>query len=275
MKKSYIILWALLVLCITACRNKPQATTADGKESCNICFDTLRINRHFPLDTIDGNSPALQIEMELLVPGGNIAKDVAENMNACISYAAFESEGMKAAEAADSFVNSMKNEYLELRNDYINEKAVNPYAPWFNSYYKLNSCASKGYNDCICYVIDYEVYSGGAHPSSIISCVNMDRNTGKEIALQDIFADGTEEELTERLIQRLAKQHGVNSIEELQALDYLILGDMYVTNNFILDKDSIIFLYNNYEIAPYYKGRSRIGFAYDELTDLFKTEQAY
>lgn len=45
---------------------------------------------------------------------------------------------------------------------------------------------------------------------------------------------------------------------------------MYVTNNFILGKDSIFFLYNNYEIAPYYKGRSRIGFDYDELKDLLK-----
>lgn len=274
MKRSYITLWALMVLCVTACQNKPQPTTADNKESYSISLDTLRIKKHFPLDTIDSYSPALQIDIELLVPS-DTAHDVAKNMNTCISYAAFRYDGMKATEAADSFVNSMKSEYLELRNDYINEKAVNPDAPWFNSYYTLNSSASEGYKDCICYVIDYEIYSGGAHPSSIISCVNIDKSTGKEIALQDIFADDTEEELTGRLIQRLAKQHGVNSIEKLQALDYLTFGDMYVTNNFLLDKDSIIFIYNNYEIAPYYKGRSRIGFAYNELTDLFNTKQAY
>lgn len=270
MRKGYIALWALVALLMAACQNKPQgAETAGNGISCAAMFDTLRIDKQFMLDTLDANSPALKIDMELLVPG-NVAPDVAGNMNTCISYATFGYEELTIAEAADSLVNSMKSEYLELRDDYINEKAVNPDAPWFNNYYTLHSSASEGRNGCICYVADYEIYSGGAHPSSTISCVNIDAKTGKEIALQDIFAPYTDEQLTDRLTDRLAQQNGVKGIEGLKEIDYLIFSDMYVTNNFILGKDSIFFLYNNYEIAPYYKGRSRIGFNYDELKDLLK-----
>lgn len=270
MRKGYIILCTLVAICVAACHNKPQATTAGDKESCRAAmFDTLRINKHILLDTLDANSPALKIDIELLVPG-DISPMVAQNMNACISYAAFGYEGLTAAKAADSTVNSMKNEYLELRNDYINEKTANPDAPWFNNYYTLHSNASEGLHGNICYTVDYEIYSGGAHPNSIISCVNINEKTGKEITLQDIFTDSTEEQLTERLIDRLALQNGVKGIEELKEIDYLVLNDMYITNNFILGKDSIFFLYNNYEIAPYYKGRSRIGFKYEELKDLLK-----
>ena len=270
MRKGYIALWALVALLMAACQNKPQgAETASKGISCAAMFDTLRIDKQFMLDTLDANSPALKIDMELLVPG-NVAPEVAGNMNTCISYATFGYEGLTIAEAADSLVNSMKSEYLELRDDYINEKAVNPDAPWFNNYYTLHSSASEGRNGCICYVADYEIYSGGAHPSSTISCVNIDAKTGKEIALQDIFAPYTDEQLTDRLTDRLAQQNGVKGIEGLKEIDYLIFSDMYVTNNFILGKDSIFFLYNNYEIAPYYKGRSRIGFDYDELKDLLK-----
>ena len=33
-----------------------------------------------------------------------------------------------------------------------------------------------------------------------------------------------------------------------------MLGDLYLTNNFLLKKDSIEFLFNQYEIAPYSAG---------------------
>ena len=270
MRKGYILLCIMVALCVTACQNRSQGTDAEGNNGCCAAiFDTLRIKEYFLLDTIDANSPALKIDIELLVPI-NATSAVADNMNACISFAAFGCEGMSAAEAADSTVRSMKNEYLELRNEYINEKAVNPDAPWFNGYYTLRSNASEGRNGCICYVADYEIYSGGAHPNNIISCVNIDTKTGREIALQDIFAPDTDEQLTERLTNRLAQHNGVKGIEGLNDIDYLVFNEMYITNNFILGKDSIFFLYNNYEIAPYYKGRSRIGFKYDELNDLLK-----
>lgn len=270
MKVNSIILCAAIAILFTACQNKKQPAEAPASSiASTIMFDTLRIDKHILLDSLDTNSPALKIDIELLVPTGT-TPSVAEEINHCISYAAFGYEGITAPMAADSAVNSMSADYMELRNEYINEKAADPTSPWFNAYYILGSNACEGRGGSICYTVDYEIYSGGAHPNSIISCVNIDSGTGKEITLQDVFAPDTEEALTNKMVERLAQQNGVGSIEQLKEKGYFSFSDMYITNNFMLKKDSIIFLYNNYEIAPYYMGRSRIGFTYDELKDLLK-----
>lgn len=267
MRRLYIILLIAMTVFVAACQQRAQTTKTEVVNT--IQFDTLRINKSVLLDSITANSPEFKFNIELLIPA-NVASDISDNINSCISYAAFGYEGIPAATAADSTVSSLTNEYMELHNVYINEKDATPDMPWFNAYYILKSYAHEGLNGCICYVVDYEIYSGGAHPNNIISCVNIDAKTGREISLEEIFAEGTEDALIDKLILRLAQQNNVNSLEELKEEGFLNFSDMYITNNFMLDKDSLFFLYNCYEIAPYSMGRSRIGFNYDELKDLLK-----
>lgn len=267
MRRLYIILLIVTAVLAAACRKRAQTTNTEKANALE--FDTLRINRRVLLDSIATNSPALKIDIELLIPS-NVASAIADNIRSCISYAAFGYDGLPVSVAADSTIRSMTNEYLELRNAYINERVADQDMPWFNNYFIMKSNAHIGFNDCICYVIDDEIYSGGAHPINTISCVNIDTKTGKEISLEDVFAYGTEDILIERLIRRLAQQHNVGGLEELREKGYLTFSDMFITNNFMLDKDSLFFLYNCYEIAPYSMGRSSIGFKYDELKDLLK-----
>ncbi len=267
MRRLYIILLIVTTVFVAACRKRAQ--TIETEKTDTVKFDTLHINKRVLLDSVAAYSPELKFNINLLVPNYT-ADDIASNISSCISYAAFGYEGLPVTVAADSIITSMTSEYLELRSEYINEKVANPDLPWFNAYYILNSSVHEGLNGCICYTVDYEIYSGGAHPNNIISCVNIDSKTGKEISLEKIFAEGTEDILIEKLIQRLAQQNNVGSLEELREKGFLTFSDMYITNNFMLDKDSLFFLYNSYEIAPYSMGRSRIGFKYDELKDLLK-----
>lgn len=272
MKKSGIISLAMASLLAIACNN-PQKPGEQAAETSNgITFDTMRIEQEFKLDTLEEKSPALRVSMTLLVPQ-NAAPAVAKEMNACIANIAFGIEGQSPIAAADSTISLLKNDYYELRNAYINEKIADPEAPWFNAYYTLNCSAYEGRNGCICYITDCDIYSGGAHPSNITGWVNMSQETGKEIALHDVFAFNTDEALMNKIIEKLAAQHGVSTLEQLQEKGYFTYNDTYVSNNFLLSKDSIIFLYNQYEIAPYALGQSRIAIAYDELKELMKIEK--
>ena len=45
---------------------------------------------------------------------------------------------------------------------------------------------------------------------------------------------------------------------------------IFITNNIILGKDSITFLYNRYEIAPYALGDIEISLDYNTLKDIMK-----
>lgn len=270
MKKGLIALLSAVVV-LSGCNNAGQNSGKgdDNGSGSSITFDTLKVDEVFALDSIEKESPTLHIDINLLVPK-TTDQAVAENMNNCIAYAAYGYENITPQIATDSIVKQIVGTYYEMRNDYFNEKNVNPGAPWFNAYYILRSAAGKGRGNTICYTVRSEVYEGGAHPYSIISAVNFDAASGKEIGLHDIFMEGCDSLLTERLTTRLAQQHNVASLQELKDIGFLTLNDMYVTNNFVTGEDSIFFIYNEYEIAPYALGSSCIGFNYNELKDILK-----
>jgi hypothetical protein len=46
--------------------------------------------------------------------------------------------------------------------------------------------------------------------------------------------------------------------------------DIYAPQNFILDDDEIIFIYNPYEIAPYDKGNTELTLSYSQLKEILK-----
>lgn len=270
MKRGLIALLSAVIV-LSGCNNAGQ-NSGESDEKGNvlsITFDTLRVNKVFALDSIEKESPTLHIDINLLVPR-TTDQAVAENINNCITYAAYGYENITPQIATDSIVKQIVHTYYEMRNDYLNEKSVNPGSAWFNAYYILKSAAGKGRDNSFCYTVRSEVYEGGAHPYSIISAVNFDAASGKEIGLHDIFAEGCDSLLTERLTTRLAQQHDVASLQELKEIGFLTLNDMYVTNNFVMGEDSIYFIYNEYEIAPYALGSSCIGFNYNELKDILK-----
>ena len=45
---------------------------------------------------------------------------------------------------------------------------------------------------------------------------------------------------------------------------------MYISNNYILGREQIVFIYNKYDIAPYAVGDIMINISYDKLKDLLK-----
>lgn len=270
MRKYFVFFFSILTIILSGCKEKQkQQSPIEAKREGFISFDTLKVVNKIPLDTMGTNSPELDIEIELLLPREG-AKEVARDITAGIVYTAFGFEGLAPQEAVDSFINCAKKDYYTLRNDYINEKEASPDAFRFNAYYKLGSKAAQGRGNTLCYTISNETYSGGAHPASIISIINFDTTNGKEIQLQDIIKEGCDSLLTAKLTTRLAEQHNLSTLKELQEAGFLTMSEMYVTNNFALEPDSLFFLYNSYEIAPYALGISRIGFTYDELKEILK-----
>jgi len=55
--------------------------------------------------------------------------------------------------------------------------------------------------------------------------------------------------------ERLCKDWEAKDLADLQEKTGItMLGNLYLTNNFLLRGDSIVFLFNQYEIAPYAAG---------------------
>jgi hypothetical protein len=193
-------------------------------------------------------------------------KSATDNINQAIAYTLFESDSCDLIAACNNFVTNCKEEYMEMKADYINSRSD---APWFNNYHIMSSEVESGYKGILNYVIFNEVYTGGAHPNSYYTALNFDTSTGKEIVLQDIFKDNYETRLTQELVVELAEYFKVEPVTEVVVRGYLI-NDFYISNNFILGKEKITFIYNRYDIAPYAVGEIMLDIDYNRLKDVIK-----
>lgn len=259
------------ILLLASCNNsqKRSSTTFAQEEQVTDSFALFTKNVEFPIDSFTPGSPKLSVDLKMhYIVSSDKERELAIN-NAIVEHV-FGYKNLEPQTAMDSFTNYMKEEYMQLKDEYYNEKSINGGGEWFNYNYDIVSEITNGRKNTINYTIHNVSYTGGPHGSEFYTFLNFDSKSGKEIKLNDIFKDNYYEALTDRLTVALAKQKNAKSLEKLQEMGYLILNDMYPTDNFLLKTDSIIFHYNRYDIAPYALGETRISFSYDELKDLLR-----
>lgn len=165
-----------------------------------------------------------------------------------------ETDGEKAVA---EFITRLKNEYEQ------EEMAPEIYDHYIGK-------VEYGKDGVINYILDEDFYGGGAHPSQIRTILRFNAMTGNKIGLYEFFTNTCTNTLCNKLTQRLMDNLGVQTLDSLHSLGYLEMLDMFVTENFSLQKDSISFYYNQYDIAPYACGPSVISFSYDELEELIR-----
>lgn len=94
-------------------------------------------------------------------------------------------------------------------------------------------------------------YTGGAHPNSNILSVNVAPRSGKEIALDDVLA----------MIGKTLAQVAKESLAQVQAkigADAIFPEGVDAKpdnfNTYLISKDSVVFIFNSYQVAPYAAG---------------------
>ena len=100
--------------------------------------------------------------------------------------------------------------------------------------------------------------------------MNIDTKKNQLIRLSDLFIDGSEPLLKEIIIQHIGKQHEAESLADLQAKGIFADGEVYLSENFILGKDDITFIYGEDEIAPHAVGEIRVKVDLDDLKKFLK-----
>lgn len=266
MKKCACFLILIVAMIFVSCNGVVTSADNNGNEDK---FVVKKLQTVCLLDSTDNNSPKCEtdISIELLESDD---KERETKMNNSILNAIFGYENLAPEVAIDSFIAHVNEEYADLRPEYLNEKQINKNAAWFNFSYIINTHVEYGCKDVINYIIHSEYYTGGANSNSAYTIINFDAVSGNEIKLNDIFKEDYEEYLNNRLTDALAEKIGANSRKEIKEKGYLTFNDIYPTENFIMKKDSILFYYNLYEIAPRSAGTTILGFTYDELSIIMK-----
>jgi len=108
-------------------------------------------------------------------------------------------------------------------------------------------------------IMQYEVngysYTGGAHGMSYDMIYHFSLNDGRNLGINDFYTAAELPELDKAIRARLAEQYDVPE-DSLATVGFFAaeVNDLKHNDNFRLTEDSITFVYNRYEIAPYSMG---------------------
>lgn len=124
-------------------------------------------------------------------------------------------------------------------------------------------------SDIISFYIDYYQFTGGAHGMTTRFAYNIDKSTGKEVKLKDIFKEGFEYKdiINKEINRQISKdpdryfpgKDGFVGISEDQSF--------YIKNN------TLIIYFGLYEIAPYASGISEFIIPNNLLEENFKYDK--
>ena len=270
MKKQFV---SLLVLSLAtsfflfSCDNKAKQNTGA------LEFDSIQVNttEHLFGDTA---KPACNLVINFACvtrANDNVMKDSLNQyfQRLCFGDSSLTVPPQQAVENyRKRYVSNYRNDLEELYQKEEKEFGDADQKAWYSYYKYIQSHVQFYQKDLLVYRTRYEEYTGGAHGIYMTSFLNLDLRTLTPIHLNDLFAEGYEEALTDLLWNQLMADNRVATRKELEDLGYGSTGDLNPTENFCIAPQGITFFYNVYEIAPYVMGAIEITLPYDIMSHL-------
>jgi len=122
-------------------------------------------------------------------------------------------------------------------------------------------------------VIDVYTYTGGAHGNYVTVFTHYDLTNHTPLTLNDIVMKPFQNELTAVAERYFRKQENLAVDQPLDDRYFFDQGHFHIPENFALEQDSLLFLYNIYEIKPYVDGQTELRVPYTEI-DRLLTDRA-
>ncbi len=264
MKKKYIylILCVLTTVFFFSCSQKTIKT------------DEKDIIKKFYLTT-DTTKGALSVDIEVEIPIAFVDSNVLKNIRKTIVTNLFGEDYV--SHANDSLVQLFCQ---ELHTDYkanyaplINVKdSANKYS--FNNEHTLSGYSLLSDKKIYVYGIERYVDMGGAHGLETRNFYNFDLKSGNLITEKDIFKPNTEFGLAELIKKRIVEDSkdstDMEPIMDIEDTDFWT-ESIKPNGNFYITDEGINYVFNPYEIAPYYMGQTEVVIPYTRLKDFLKT----
>lgn len=247
LRKSSVLL-PLLLLLLSSCTGgdgtsdtQPVLTWGKGE----LCIE----NPIAPADTLCYH---IEFRLDTLAAGTPLAESLARTLSDSILTATAASSVMDAIRlTADSIEHEWKTELAE---------QYDPESEWRETlqyYYTVEGSPTDdaASDSILSYQVTTDCYLGGAHGSYVIFYYNFDKKTGKLIGLRDVVPQEKEAAVLQAMEKQLCEDWQAKDMDDLrEQTGITMLADLYIPNNFLLRGDSIEFLFNQYEIAPYAAG---------------------
>ncbi|MFC3197496.1 DUF3298 domain-containing protein [Parapedobacter deserti] len=116
--------------------------------------------------------------------------------------------------------------------------------------------------------INVSTYTGGAHGNYATVFRHYDIANRRTFTLDDVVTKQYQNELNAVAERYFRKQENLRVNEALEDRYFFDQGRFSLPDNFALEQDSILFLYNIYEIKPYVDGQTELRVPYSDIERL-------
>lgn len=264
-KKSLLLtfLFAIAVFSLASCVQKGKGGKEDNKkEETPLVTDSLHISKSTD-DII-----SVDYDFHFLKPGSVVADSINAKINEqCISGRHDADIRTDITTALAKEIDALKAEVTEFHDPDDETFGEITYHVGRKGRFVADAA-----DTVIVYHYAIDMYTGGAHGSYVPFTLNFSKRTGLAISISDVLDTAHEQAILDIMLARLLKDNDCSTREELiEKTGILGLGDLYLTENFHLGKDSITFCFGQYDIAPYSSGITYISLSYDSLKQYLKT----
>ena len=220
----------------------------------------------------NAHSPKCEVSIQMQCMRGNNAPKINQALiqsgflvTNCLSQT---NESTDMEKALRTFVSQYMDEYINTYGPLYRADSANPTT--YNRHYQLKSEIQNNQKDILTYIIYLSTATGSSQTSNQTIAKNFNLKTGELITLSDLFIEGYEESVKEIILeklQRCLKNHRTGFHKQEGSLTD---GDIYITDNYVIGKNKITFIYCEDEIAPHECGEMRVDLSNSELKKYLK-----
>lgn len=266
--KALIFVTSLLLV---ACWDTKKDTQQKEEETKDSLVQTEKItfsSSHFKIKKkiFDSEIPNYKIDIKVEYATGK--SEAAQLINKQLVALLFDSTIMPFEKAKEHFVDSLCGNFeKELKEFYEPDNdCQSTYEYEYSQEGKVLDNTPEG---VISYMNWIQDYMGGAHGGAYSCYLNFHASTGKIITCDELF--GKSKAAVCKLIkEQIVKDNDCKTAAELEEKTSIFsLGEVYISNNnFTIEKNSILFCYNPYEIAPWSEGTIYTRLSFKQLEGL-------
>lgn len=272
---SVLIVILLAAACFSSCHRNARPVAEN-----NIRWDSIHVEKTYHLQDNPEN-PHCNLQINFLFPVDFKNKEVLDAVCRHILRSCFgESyEHLTPSQAVERYAERYIKEYKSLEADFREDKDHDhdhdhegSNLSWFSYYEYFSNEIVYSKNNLLCYAVSYENYTGGAHGAHSHTNHILDLNTGRPMVEDDFFIEGFEDKLVAILVRKIAGNNHVTDARELENMGFFDINEIYPNGNFYIDDTGITYCFNEYEIAAYVVGATRVHLPYSEIAHLLRND---
>ncbi len=216
----------------------------------------------------EGAKDSIDISVSLEYPVSGASKAVLETITKTIIGKSLDSDTEDMKDAVDRYIKTTADNYRETNASLYkefedsDEYKGSPALSWTDD---LNGFFSGRHEDIVSYTLTAYSYTGGAHGITGYYCMNMSLKDGSTVTEKDLFTDGYEDTLNELLTSHLH-----DAVPEQDQYESLFVKDIEANGNFRVTEEGVTYVYDPYELGPYYLGAIEVSVPWSEMEGILK-----